>query len=567
MIDEHTSPFTFVVAAFAAATSLCACGPNKEAETQSHPLPASIEAPLATPAAEPPISPEKQAAVARIRPVEPQRVYNREAVIPPQCYTRTEGRHNPCYVCHQTYPGRERPNLMSDGVLQGDYAFSDFGRTNRWSNLFEDRSEAAAEISEQQVLDWVNGDNYSPLVDTLRGSDWRGFVPDLAELEKGAVAFDEQGFAKDGSNWVAFRYKPLPSTFWPTNGSTDDVMIRLPEAFRSASCKGETTPSRDLYLANLAVVEAAIKDLESISVPPIDERKACADVDGDGQLTTATEVVRPERYFGAASDVEVAVMLYPEGTEFLHSVRYLGIDAEGKTTIPARMKELRYMKKIRFLGPGRLRTIYGNEHQEKREENLPRLVYLGDRGLDNGFGWMLSGFIEDAEGDLRHQSREEHLFCKGCHSTVGTTIDQTFSFARKVEGAKGWGYIDLHGMPDAPTLGQEAGEVLTYLRRVGGGSEFRENPEMHARWFGADGRVDEAKVRAAADLFELLTPSRGRALDLNRAYMLIVKAQSFAKGRDATSVPAKNVYQEVDAEEPLDLEFRYDYDIRLDWPH
>ena len=43
-------------------------------------------------------------------PVHPvHTVYNREAVIPPMCYTRTEGRHNPCYVCHQ---GRvpERPN-------------------------------------------------------------------------------------------------------------------------------------------------------------------------------------------------------------------------------------------------------------------------------------------------------------------------------------------------------------------------------------------------------------------------------------------------------------------------
>jgi len=29
-------------------------------------------------------------------------LYNREAVIPPQCYTKTEGVNNPCYTCHQT---------------------------------------------------------------------------------------------------------------------------------------------------------------------------------------------------------------------------------------------------------------------------------------------------------------------------------------------------------------------------------------------------------------------------------------------------------------------------------
>ncbi len=35
-------------------------------------------------------------------PVHPLKtVYNREAVIPPMCYTKTEGKYNPCYVCHQ----------------------------------------------------------------------------------------------------------------------------------------------------------------------------------------------------------------------------------------------------------------------------------------------------------------------------------------------------------------------------------------------------------------------------------------------------------------------------------
>ena len=46
-------------------------------------------------------------------------IYNQEAPIPPQCYTRTEGDFNPCYTCHQTYPDRTRPNTMWDGYLQG----------------------------------------------------------------------------------------------------------------------------------------------------------------------------------------------------------------------------------------------------------------------------------------------------------------------------------------------------------------------------------------------------------------------------------------------------------------
>ena len=48
--------------------------------------------------------------------------------------------------------------------------------------------------------------------------------------------FDDEGFdhAPDGTptGWRAFAYMPLPSTFWPANGSTDDVLIRLPEAYR-----------------------------------------------------------------------------------------------------------------------------------------------------------------------------------------------------------------------------------------------------------------------------------------------------------------------------------------------
>ncbi len=57
-------------------------------------------------------------------------VYNREAIIPPQCYTDTEGHYNPCYVCHQNaIKGRE--NVMNDGGLQIAYSFSDLGMTNR----------------------------------------------------------------------------------------------------------------------------------------------------------------------------------------------------------------------------------------------------------------------------------------------------------------------------------------------------------------------------------------------------------------------------------------------------
>ncbi len=490
---------------------------------------------------------------------------NLEAPIPSQCYTRTEGEFNPCYTCHQTYPDRERPNYMADAFLQGDYDFSDFGVVNHWHNLFKDRSAEVAAISDAEILEYVNEDNYSALAGRLEAMDWDGFTPDLEDLQLGAAAFDEHGFARDGSGWVAFNYKPLPSTFWPTNGSTDDVMLRLPEAFRTADCRGESGYSEDAYRANLAILEAAIKDLPAIDSLPVDENAICADLDGDGALTTVTRIQRPSHYVGNAENVPVVSMLYPEGIQFLHTVRYVGVREDGEIYTPKRMKEVRYMKKIRFYDRPQLRSLYGNEKQEKIDGNLPNYVDTG-HGLDNGFGWLVLGFIEDAEGELRPQTNEEHMFCMGCHTSIGATIDQTFAFPRKVTGAEGWGYIDLKGMEDAPNVGEMDGEILTYLERVGGGSEFRNNDEMQARWFDEDGNVEREKVEQA-DVYELITPSRERALRLNKAYRVIVKEQSFTQGRDATVEPPENVYDAVDPETAplLPPENQHRWDIRLDW--
>lgn len=506
------------------------------------------------------------AVLERKLPADLTRIYNQEAPIPPQCYTRTEGQFNPCYTCHQTYPDRARPNTMWDGYLQGSYDFSELGETNHWLNLFVDRREAVARMDDQEILDYIDQDNYTDYMKTLADSDaWNGPVPYIKNLAEGAAAFDDQGFARDGSHWVAFNYKPLPSTFWPTNGSTDDVMVRLPEKYRTSTC--QTGESRDVYLANLSLMEMAIKELDRIDTPPLDEQAVCADLDGDGQLTTATTLLRRDHYLGNAMDVPVVDMLYPVGIEFLHTVRYVGVDKDGAIGVPRRMKEVRYMNKIRFYESSHLKSLYGNEHQEKMEGNLPTYTDHGDRGMDNGFGWMVLGFIEKADGTLRPQSNQEQRFCMGCHTTVGTTIDQTFAFPRKVTGADGWGYIDLKGMPDAPALHQDQGEIAQYLSLVGGGNEFRENDEMRARWFHDDGRLDRERLQGA-DVYDLITPSRDRALALNKAYKLIVEEQSFLYGRDATLAPAENVYRHINPEEitPLRPEKRIDaYDIRLDW--
>jgi len=490
-------------------------------------------------------------------------VENREAIIPPQCYTQTEGRYNPCYVCHQNAKaGRE--NTMNDGALQLDYSFSDVGLTNRWTNLFRDRTRAVSAITENAILAWVEQDNYSALPKRLKEADFGGWIPDLRGLQEGKAAFDAEGFARDGSHWVAFNYKPLPSTFWPTNGSTDDIMIRLPEAFRQ-DVSGRY--SRDIYKANLAIVEANIKNLEHISVTAIDETAVGFDLDGDGNLSVTHTLRRPPHYVGAARPEFSDTYLYPEGTEFLHTVRYLGFDADGHIVPSRRIKEVRYMRKAVAYRKSVYQRYYQLEAYAKEVGRLPQYAYLGDRGLDNGSGWALQGFIEGRSGALRALTYEENLQCMGCHSSVGATIDKTFGLPRKVDGAAGWGYINLRGMPDVPNRGETRGEIAIYLERVGGGGEFRSNPEMQRRWFKPGGEADISRIAAAPDVYALITPSRERALQLNKAYKVIVDEQSFVLGRDATVTPPVNVYAEIDnAKTPtLPPEKFVDWDIRLDW--
>lgn len=492
------------------------------------------------------------------------KIFNPEAVIPPQCYTKTNGVNNPCYVCHQTYDAKlERPNFMHDGSLQGNYEFSDVGATNSWTNLFKDRTQMIAAISDTAIMEYVNQDNYTPFIEALKqDKNWTGVIPEIKDLEKGAVAFDKHGVAKDGSHWVAFNYKPFPSTFWPTNGSTGDVMIRLPKAFREM--KGQY--SQDVYFTNLALLEITLKDLTQVTLPAVNEQNVGLDIDGNGLLGNTELVKVRSHYVGDASDIKLGKMLYPKGIEFLHTVRYLGIEGEDTIVLPARMKEVRYMKKYRYREPSSLKSAYYRERKEKHFENLPITANAGDKGIGNGFGWAIQGFVEDKQGRLRKQEHEELSFCNGCHKSIGSTSDQVFSFPRKVEGKNGWGYIDLTKMTDVANIGENQGEYLTYMQRVGGGDEFRQNQEMLERWFNKDGTVNIDKVKALDSIYPLITPSKTRAIALNKAYKTIVDEQSFIFGRDATIKPARSVLQIVDESvAPLQVEHRFEWDMRLNW--
>lgn len=216
-------------------------------------------------------------------------------------------------------------------------------------------------------------------------------------------------------------------------------MIRLPEPFRQMN----GSYSESIYLSNLDLLEKNIKGMST-----------------------------PDFYFGDASQIKIDYMLYPQDTEFLHTVRYVGINENSKVFNAPRMKEVRYMKKATLKSASSLKSSYLIEAKEKHLGQLPQTIHIGDRGIDNGFGWIINGYIEDENGELRQQNKQELAFCNGCHKTLGSTIDQIFSFSRKLEGKAGWGYIDLTKIKDVPSLNSTQGEFLTYFERVGGAMSF-----------------------------------------------------------------------------------------------
>jgi hypothetical protein len=92
-------------------------------------------------------------------------------------------------------------------------------------------------------------------------------------------------------------------------------------------------------------------------------------------------------------------------------------------------------------------------------------------------------------------------------------------------------------------------ETLVYFERAGSGDEFRNNHEWLQR-FSPQGQIDEslfynASVGGTKDLRSLLMPSPKRAMALNRAYLKIVRQQSFTKGRDAQVTLPENVHRHL----------------------
>ncbi len=501
--------------------------------------------------------------------------------IPPQCYTKTVGTagtvHNTCFTCHTN---GFRPDFINDRDLQLEYAFPAEVEKNHWTNLFQDRGQQVAALSDQQILAYVRTSNYFDSNGSITlakaltrvpaawdhdaDGQWSGYVPDSY------FNFDDEGFDRDPSGaytgWRALAYYPFPSTHWPTNGSFDDVLIRLPQAFRMQDNQFDIT----VYKLNLAILEALIKKRD-IDIPPVDENAFDVDLDKDGMLDMATRVVydwapTEGRYMHFVGDafllqrqqkVRLAAGLFPVGTEFLNTLRYIDIAGDGAIRPAPRLKEIRYAQKMKWLTYAELETLAMNEIKERNDfpDRLKLPIGNLEDGLSNGKGWVLQGFIEDAAGRLRPQSFEETASCIGCHGGIGATIDSTFSLARKLDGStfqRGWYHWsqkDLRGIKEPRVEFMRAGtqyEYCFYLMYTNGGDEYRANTEVTDLFFDSHGHLKKDMAeKLHDDISILLYPSPQRALALNKTYKLIVAEQSFRRGREAIVGSAEKVHAEI----------------------
>lgn len=524
-------------------------------------------------AADNPAAGEPQALVSKT-------LVNSTAYIPPQCYTRTEDdqgkAHNPCFTCHT--PPR-RPNYTNDADLQLAYDFPESAAANPWKNLFRDRSREVAATSDAEIRNYIYTSNYFDDRGAIRlaarlaevpaqwdydgNGRWDGFVPDAW------FNFDSDGFDRDPqgrpSGWRAFAWYPFPGTFWPTNGSTGDALIRLPAAFRN-SADGHFDPG--VYTTNLAIVEAMIRE-QDVNIEPVDEAAlGNVDLDKDGRIATANKITydwvplenRLMWYVGQANALQkagklhLAAGLYPEGTEFLHTVRYIDVNADGDNLLAPRMKEVRYARKRFWMDYSRLRQKADGEFKEKHDfpNRLKTVRGNLEAGVSNGQAWAYAGFIEDADGELRPQSYAELVFCVGCHGGIGANRDGIFSFERKFGDSafrRGWYHWSQKGLRGTPQRLRSDGrpEYSYYLTANGAGDEFRHNDEIRSRFFSADGKADAAALaQLDSDISRLLYASDQRAMTLNKAYRAIVREQSFTAGRDAVVAAVSNVHKKVE---------------------
>lgn len=445
---------------------------------------------------------------------------NPYAHIPAQCYIETAGGlQNPCQFCHTDGLAKRRfgNNAPQGGAsafigdLTAQYAFAALsypfvpnGSINPWSNTLRPESlRAAIDGLGIKPESWdidarLREDNWRPAYarrpgdprvwdSGARGDPFRLFPGlDPADLPADSDGFvrsasSAHGIFADATGWItgwrAVNFVPY-GIFTPLNGSVSGIYIRLPRKFMQTAAGAFDLAT---YAANLELVWKAVSD----NLEPND----------------------PKTYLGAAADTPIAPGLYPLGTEFAHPLHYVDLAADGSAGAPSpfpgararRVKEIRYSYKIREFDPE-----YGAP--SLKEESAPVYANRAEGWIDNGAGWVLAAWIEDAEGRLRPQRPSELAQCVGCHSGhmpqpetggypdfhsgVGVTVDSSWALPRKFPGPTGWREMDAMGYrratepgavgrasrPDPLNRALGKGEFAHFLETVVGVSLYGDMP-------------------------------------------------------------------------------------------
>ncbi len=446
--------------------------------------------------------------------------FNEEPSIPAQCWIETGyGTQNACLYCHTNYlasieHGNAYP-LAEDQVL---YSFpsADLNKV-LWRNtifpkeIVERLNKEGIALPDSKDVDYVRQDNWKPVYDSIRAEGSNHWVNPSSEAyvlfpalnpmhlfpettpdpTSGGIHgyIDKEGFVRDGhsryTGWRAVNFFPY-GLFTPLSGSVSGIYLRLPGPFMQEG--GEF--NLETYKKNLDLLERNIKN----------------------------SLFDETHYYGAASLIPVEKGFFPVGTEFAHPLHYVDLAADGQTgenldavsdkgkfayefpgTRSKRLKEMRYMYKWKSVG---IDDINEDAHYEG--------VVIGHEGqgwIDNNVGWILAGYIEKRQGQLRPQTTEEMMQCMGCHGMVGNTIDSVWSFPRKLPGDLGWAEMNYGNYdssnPDQTRLmdfrhkGSDVGELGFFFKVVVGANLYGVMPDEIAR---------ELKRYASA---------KGAALDLN----------------------------------------------------
>lgn len=489
---------------------------------------------------------------------------NPHAHVPAQCHVETAaGAQNACLFCHTDGVWRRRlgnnnpqaganPNV---GNLQTEYSFGAFGlpfvpnaSINPWQNtLLPQRLRAAlsslgVDPASWDMPAWIRQDNWREAYRRRpsHGAGWDTGVDDpmrlFPALDPDDLPAADDGFVRaheatraiwhDGrgwnTGWRAVNFMPY-GVFTPYAGAVSGIYLRLAPRFMR---RADGVFDLATYAANLERVARNVQDRL-----------------GDDP---------PTHYLGAAATIRLERGQYPLGTEFAHPLHYVDVAADGRDPAVGRypggraqrVREIRWMMKLRPWHPDEFGLA-------AKEESAPVVAHRTQGWIENGTGWLLAGWIEDARGRLRAQTPSELLQCVGCHSgnvrqsdigqhatfTAGTgnTVDASWSLPRQLPGAAGWREADLLGYrvgapalahPEPRNRGHGRGEFGFFLDHVVGASLYGEMPAaierdlavriLRARGYAQDWPRLEAAI-AARDP-DALADLQARRLALMRAF-------------------------------------------------